>query len=85
LKKQNREEELFDLIKSEICEFEEDKERFYSILIELYEILSNLYHEKGNIELAEIYIQKANELKNKWYKIWDEMIEHGFLIKREEE
>jgi hypothetical protein len=85
LKKQNREEELFDLIKSEICEFEEDEERFYSILIELYEILSNLYHEKGNIELAEIYIQKANELKNKWYKIWDEMIEHGFLIKREEE
>jgi tetratricopeptide (TPR) repeat protein len=84
LKKQNREEDLFDLIKSEICEFEEDEERFYSILIELYEILSNLYHEKGNIELAEIYIQKANELKNKLDEMWESLIKEGFLRPVEE-
>jgi tetratricopeptide (TPR) repeat protein len=66
LKKQNREKELFDLIKSKICKFERDKEWLNLLLAELYEILSNLYHEKGIIELAEIYIQKANELKKRW-------------------
>jgi hypothetical protein len=67
LKKQNREKELFDLIKSKIYKFERDKELWLSLLLaELYKILSNLYREKGIIELAEIYIQKANELENKW-------------------
>jgi tetratricopeptide (TPR) repeat protein len=67
LKKQNREKELFDLIKSKIYKFERDKELWLSpLLAELYKILSNLYREKGIIELAEIYIQKANELENKW-------------------
>jgi len=66
LKKQNREKELFDLIKSKIYKFERDKQWLSLLLAELYEILSNLYHEKGIIELAEIYIQKANELKKRW-------------------
>ena len=67
LKKQNQEKELFNLIKSKICKFERDKELWVSpLLAELYKILSNLYREKGIIELAEIYIQKANELENKW-------------------
>jgi tetratricopeptide (TPR) repeat protein len=67
LKKQNREKELFDLIKSKIYKFERDKELWLNpLLAELYKILSNLYREKGIIELAEIYIQKANELENKW-------------------
>jgi tetratricopeptide (TPR) repeat protein len=66
LKKQNREKELFDLIKSKIYKFERDKQWLSLLLAELYEILSNLCHEKGIIELAEIYIQKANELKKRW-------------------
>jgi hypothetical protein len=86
LKKQNREEELFDLIKSKICEFEEDREEFrpsseqLSLLIELYEILSNLYYEKGNTELAKIYIQKVNELKDKLYKMWEPAIKKGTVV-----
>jgi tetratricopeptide (TPR) repeat protein len=86
LKKQNREEELFDLIKSKICEFEEDREEFrpsseqISLLIELYEILSNLYYEKGNTELAKIYIQKVNELKDKLYKMWEPAIKKGTVV-----
>jgi tetratricopeptide (TPR) repeat protein len=89
LKKQNREEELFNLIKSKICEFEEDRKEFspwsgqLSLLIDLYEILSNLYYEKGNTELAKIYIQKANELKDKLDKMLEPLIKAGILAVEE--
>jgi tetratricopeptide (TPR) repeat protein len=55
LKKQNKEKELFDLIESKINKFEENKELSRLVLAKLYRILSNLYHKKGNTELAEIY------------------------------
>ena len=90
LKKQNREEELFDLIESKICKFKEDREEFspwsgqLSLLIELYEILSNLYYEKGNTKLAEIYIQKANKLKDELDEMLEPLIEKGLIIKKEE-
>lgn len=67
LKNQNKEKEAFDLIESKICKFTNIKDWFikYKLIENLYRILSNLYLEKRNIELAEIYTQRASELKDK--------------------
>jgi tetratricopeptide (TPR) repeat protein len=83
LKKQNKEKELFDLIESKINKFEENKELSRLVLAKLYRILSNLYHKKGNTELAKIYIQKANELKDKLDKMLEPLIKAGILAVEE--
>ena len=67
LKNQNKEKEAFDLIESKIYKLSNIEDYFikYGLIENLYRILANLYLEKGNIELAEIYTQRANELKDK--------------------
>jgi site-specific DNA-adenine methylase len=87
LKKQNKEKELFDLIESKINKFEENKELSRLVLAKLYRILSNLYHKKGNTELAEIYEQKAKENEKDFVlseELVDELIKSGLVIECEE-
>ena len=79
LKNQDKEKEAFDLIESKIYKLLNIEDYFikYELMENLYRILANLYLEKGNIELAETYTQRANELKD---KLHEEMKIRGIKI-----